>query len=602
MTLQQLSGLDASFIYLETARSPMHIGALSVLEGSLDFDAFREVLRQRMHLVPRLTQRLLEVPLGLDRPYWADDPDFNLDLHLNHIALPAPGGWRQLRRITSRIFSQPLDRSRPLWEMTFVEGLNTIPQVPPRSVAVVSKVHHAAIDGVSGADILGLLFDLSPEGREVAPPPPQGPPEALPSDMELLTRSSVHMATRPLKLPNLLWDAVKSSAAARVVKHIERISPPPPAFSAPRTPINGTISSNRVWNTALLSLDRVKRLKNAVPGTTVNDAMLAICAGALRSYLLRRDALPEEPLVAMVPVSTRPSAQRDATGNQVSMMFIQLATDIADPIERFKKINDNARKGKIYYKATNAQKLMEYGELIPFGLAGQAARAYSRVNLADHHRPIFNVVITNVPGPQVPLYLGGKRLLAHMGTAPIFEGMGLMIPIFSYDGVISISPTSCDNLMPDLDDFARDLRESANTLEAAILAQAPHAEEQPAGGSPDAIARIFAALRDHLAAHPEMELPGGEVYQFDVTGDQAQRWSFDLSSSPPRIHEGASEDAVCTLRMSERHVVDLVQGELDGPAAFMQGKLKVEGDINKAIAFGEVLGAFPGDVARGALA
>ncbi|MEL6180663.1 MAG: wax ester/triacylglycerol synthase domain-containing protein, partial [Myxococcota bacterium] len=197
MTLQQLSGLDASFVYLETAQAPMHIGALSIMEGSLDFEAFRALLQSRIHLVPRLRQRLLEVPLGLDRPYWADDPDFNLDLHLNHIALPSPGGWRQLRRIASRLFSQRLDRSRPLWEITFIEGLNTISQVPPHSVALVSKVHHAAIDGVSGADILGLLFDVTPEAREVKPPPHTGRPEPIPSDVELLARSGVHMATRP---------------------------------------------------------------------------------------------------------------------------------------------------------------------------------------------------------------------------------------------------------------------------------------------------------------------------------------------------------------------------------------------------------------------
>ncbi|MEO1270558.1 MAG: WS/DGAT domain-containing protein [Myxococcota bacterium] len=467
----------------------------------------------------------------------------------------------------------------------------------------MSKVHHAAIDGVSGADILGLLFDVTPEAREVKPPPHTGRPEPIPSDVELLARSGVHMATRPAKIPNLLWETVKSSAAARVVRHIERIKPPPPAFSAPRTPINGPVSSNRVWNTALLSLDRVKQLKNSIQGTTLNDAVLTICAGALRRYLLRRGMLPDEPLVAMVPVSTRANDQHNASGNQVSMMFIQLATDIADPVERFKKIHANAAEGKIYYKATNAKKLMEYGELIPFGLAGQAARVYSRVHLAEYHRPIFNVVITNVPGPQLPLYLAGKRLLAHMGTAPIFEGMGLMIPVFSYNGVLSISPTSSDNLMPDLDDFARDLRESANALEAAVLNVAPKTSSAPAGGHPNAVTKVFHALQSHLAAHPGMELPGqGVVYQFDVTGAQAQQWSFDLQGSPPAIVEGPSPHAACVLKMEDRHMVSMVQGELDGTTAFMQGKLKVEGDINKAINFGKVLDAFPDTVAREALA
>ncbi len=594
--MQQLSGLDASFLYLETQRAPMHIGSLSVLEGSLRFEDFRALLAARIHMVASLRQRLVNVPLGLDRPYWVDDPDFALDRHLSHIALPRPGGWRQLRKITARIFSQPLDHSRPLWEMAFVEGLDTIPQVPPGSTAVISRVHHAAIDGMSGADILGMLFDISPEGREIEPPRTPFAPEPVPGDLEMLQRALKQVVARPLKLPSLLMETVKSAARARAAKKDAPEARPVLPFTAPRTILNKPVSSNRVWNTALLSLDRVKALKRHITGTTVNDVMLAICAGALRRYLLEKDALPDRPLVAMVPVSTRTKQEKNALGNQVSAMFLQIATDVADPILRLKQIHKNARAGKTYQNAVNARKLTELSEFVPFGLAGTAARVYSRSHLADVHRPVANVVITNVPGPQIPLYLAGKRLLAQLGTAPIVDGMGLMIPIFSYNGVISLSPTSSDNIMPDLDKFARYLRLEANTLEAAVLGL-PEVQERLAAQAREAakrpeVRKIFAGMGARLAKDPGLQLPSQDVFQFAVTGDQPQQWVFDLAGDPPRIYEGSSDDAACTLTMADQHFLRMAAGKLDGTAAFMQGKLKVSGDINKAIAFGQVLTAF----------
>ncbi len=587
--LHEMSGLDAAFLYLETPNAPMHVGGLSILEGSLTFDAFRQLLADRLHLVNVLTRKLVHVPMGLDKPLWMDDPDFNLDWHLHHTALPRPGDWRQLRRLCSRIFSQPLDRSRPLWEMVFVEGLDEIPQIPPGSVAVINKIHHACIDGMSGSDIVGMLFDLTREPREIPPPTPR-PKAVIPSDIELLARTAVSFARRPRKLPGLVADAVAAVGKATAMAKASPETPPTLPFQAPSTPINGPISSNRVWNVALLELHRIKRLKTLM-GCTVNDVVLAICGGALRRYLDEKGALPDEPLVAMIPVSTRTQAEKNTMGNQVSAMFLQLATDEADPVARLRRIHDSASVGKTYQGAIGAKRLIQATEFVPFGLASQAARAYSRSQLAGQHRPVFNCVVTNVPGPQVPLYLAGHQLLAQMGSAPILDGMGLMLVVTSYNGVLAITSTSSPAVMPDLDDFNRMIWESANELEAAIdaLGLSEEGPTLPEG----AVAAVFEAAKAKLEGEAGLELPAKGTYRFEVTGGQAQVWTFRLGEARSLRCED-TDDARCSMRMSDHDFLQMASGKLDGPAAFMSGKLKVKGDIRAAVGFGKTLAILAG--------
>jgi WS/DGAT/MGAT family acyltransferase len=465
--MEELSGLDASFLYLETPKTPMHIGGVNVLEGSMNFDDFRQFIQDRLHTVDKLTQKLVTLPLSIDRPYWAEDPDFELDMHIHRMVLPKPGGWKELRQLASSLFSQQLNRDRPLWEFTFVEGLDDITQVPKGSVALISKVHHAGFDGKSGADLMSMLFDVSPTPRPVKPPSPKST-EEIPGSLGLLARGAYNLVTRPTKLPGLLWDTGKSTFKAGYAR-AHGIEMPTMPISAPKTRFNDIVEMDRLWNSTILDLSRVKALRKIVDGATLNDVILAICAGALRRYLLEKGELPDKPLVAMVPISTRSEQEKDTMGNQVSAMYIELATNIEDPIKRLNKIHLNTLISKLYQEAIDARSLMGYAELIPFGLAGVASRFYSRAALAKHHKPFFNVVITNVPGPQIPLYLDGHKLLANMGTAPIFDGMGLIMPICSYNGSISISPTSAANLMPDLDLFNRYIRESANELENAVV-------------------------------------------------------------------------------------------------------------------------------------
>jgi WS/DGAT/MGAT family acyltransferase len=282
-----------------------------------------------------------------------------------------------------------------------------------------------------------------------------------------LAKSAYHFLARPGKLPSLLWDTGKSTLKAGYLTFKPGVTLPTLPLRAPKTPFNDTVEAERVWNSAILDITRVKALRKVVQGATLNDVILAICAGALRRYLLEKNELPDKPLVAMIPVSTRTDEEKNAMGNQVSAMYVELATDLQDPIKRLEKIHHNTVIGKLYQDAIDAKSLIAYAELIPFGLAGVAARYYSRAALAKKHNPFFNVVITNVPGPQIPLYMAGHKLVVNMGTAPIFDGMGLIMPICSYNGTISISPTSAVNLMPDLDNFTRYIRESANELEEA---------------------------------------------------------------------------------------------------------------------------------------
>ncbi|MFA3792950.1 wax ester/triacylglycerol synthase family O-acyltransferase [Aliiglaciecola sp. SL4] len=465
--MEELSGLDATFLFLETEKIPMHIGGVCIIEGSMKFEEFYEFIEKRIHLVSKLTERLVTVPLSLDRPYWVEDPDFDLSQHIKRIKLPAPGSWKELRYAASQHFSTCLDRSRPLWEFIFVEGLDNVSQVPKGSVALITKVHHSGFDGKSGADLMAMMWDVTPVPRPV-PAKVAKPQEKIPGPLNLMARSAYNLVSIPGKIPGLLWNTGKATLKASYLSRIHKIEMPTLPFRAPKTPFNGIVEQERKWNSALLEIDRVKAIRKAVDGATLNDVILTICGGALRQYLLGKGELPDQPLVAMVPVSTRSKDQKNAMGNQVSAMYIQLATDQEDPIKRLEKIHVNTLVGKLYQDAIDAKSLMGYADLIPFGLAGVASRFYTRSALAKWHRPFFNLVITNVPGPNVPLYIGGHKLITNMGTAPIFDGMGLIMPVLSYDGTITISPTSSANLMPDIDVLTKCILDSANELEAAV--------------------------------------------------------------------------------------------------------------------------------------
>lgn len=590
--VKPISGMDSTFLYAETPTSPMHVGSVAVIEGSLEFEKFKETIASRMHLIPKLRKRLLFVPFSIDYPYFADDPYFDLDLHMHRVALPQPGGWKELRAIASQIFSEPLDRSRPLWSFTFVEGLDSIPQVPKGSVAIISKIHHVAIDGMAGASLLSLVFDLSAEVKEIPPAKPFEP-EPLPNEIELMLKSSMSFAKKPLKFPKLLSEAVSATLKTGVITRAQRIDLPTAPFTAPVTSLNGIISARRKWNTAILSLKRIKALKN-IMDTTLNDVLLAVCAGALRRYLLEKEELPIKPLVGMVPISTRSASDGD-TGNQLSSMLVQLATNVEDPIERLEVIHENTIRGKTYQGAIGAKTLGNMAEVVPFGIANQAARLYSRYNIAKLHKPIFNVTITNVPGPQMPLYLNGHKLLSIMGMAPIIDGMGLIITIFSYNGLVTMSPTSDASTMPDIDVFSRYLRESANEMETAILKfekQKKKKTEKAKTVRPESD-HFFAHIKKFIKENPELIRPNSGVYEFIVTGTARAEWKVDLNASPNVIRRGKAKEPDLSITVEDEHLMRIARGELNIQMAFIQGRLKVKGDSSKAMRLGKILSLIP---------
>ena len=591
--IEPITGLDATFLYGESSTSPMHVGSVCLIEGSLKFETFRDTIHSRLHQFPILRKRLMYVPLSLDYPYWVDDPNFNLDLHMTHIALPKPGNWTDLRNVASDVFSEPLDRSRPLWHYTFVEGIDNIKQVPKGSVAIISKIHHVAVDGVAGTNMLGLMFDMSDKAKKLDEPR-EYKASPLPNEIALVARSAISFARNPLKLPKIIASTVTATAKAGMLSRVQHIDLPTAPFTAPKTPLNGIISAQRKWSGIMLSLDRIKALKR-IMGITLNDLILGICSGALRRYLLEKDKLPSKSLVAMIPVSVRQKSEESSGGNKVSNMLVQLATHIEDPIERLEEIYENTIRGKTYQGAMGAKSIANMAEIVPYGVANQAAKIYSRYNMAKMHNPVFNCVITNVPGPQFPLYLQGHKLYAVMGTAPIMDGMGLIITIFSYNGEVIISATSDSNSMPDVDVFTRYLRESANELEAEILKHKDEIvkkKEAKNGKSPESD-KYFEHLGKYLKSGKAKISPNSGLFQFKIAGHLSSKWILDLNSTPPTLKKGEVDDAEVTFTVQDKNLLRIASGELKVQTAVIQGRLAVGGDTAKAMKLGNILAKVP---------
>jgi len=588
--LEPLSGMDATFLYGESPTSPMHVGSVAIIEGAVAFEQFKKVIASRLHNMPILRKRLVNVPFSVDYPYLADDPNFDLDLHMHHVALPQPADWKQLRALASDVFSQPMDLNKPLWSITFVEGLNKLSQVPKNSVAVISKVHHAVVDGVAGTSLLSIMFDMTKKVKKIPEPKPYDP-KPLPNDATLITKSVLNFAKQPLRFPKIISSAVKSTVRAGMLTRVQHLEPPASAFSAPRTPINGIISAQRKWNTTILDLARVKALKK-IMGVTLNDMALAICAGALRRYLDEKEALPSKPLVALVPVSVRAKTDTATQGNEISAMLVQLATDIDDPIERVEKIYGNTTRSKTYQGALGAKAISNLGEVIPFGIANQAAKIYSRYNLARMHNPVFNLVITNVPGPQFPMYVQGNKVHSVMGTAPLIDGMGLMIVIFSYNGKITITVTSDEKSMPDLDVFSNYIRDSANEMEKVV-----HDFEKKGKQKKKKVKKkkkaesdlLFEKVKAFLKKNPKFLRPDSGIYQFNVNGGTTAEWQVNFSKAPGSIRRGKAKNPDATLTIKDEHLAKIGRGEMKLQTAMIQGRLKVDGDYDRALQLGKIL-------------
>ncbi len=470
--MKQLSGLDAAFLYMETPNTYGHVNGLAIYERpDGDFDPFQAAYERFDALLGRLEpmrRRLVEVPFQLDHPYWIDDPDFDLNFHVRHIGLAPPGGADQLAEQVARIVGRRMDRTRPLWEAYVIEGL------ADGRWAMLTKTHHATIDGASGVLLLNMLTDPAPDTP--MPDHVDWVGEQVPSDRDLLERTMRNLAANPVKGMRLSLRMIRNLAEAAGVDSVSAVAaqardalksvalgggidtPEPvhrvriPLSPAPPTPFNRAVTPHRRFAMRSTALGNIKALKDAT-GCTVNDIVMAVCAGALREYLLRHDALPEAPLRAMVPVSIRTGDEEDPWTNRVGGIIADLPTNVADPIERLQRCHEAMQEAKLQMDVLPAEDIAELAQVAPPLAATAAMRLQSRLRLADRVNLPTNVVISNVPGPRHALYFAGAKMTNYIPVSTIADDMGLNITVHSYLDRLDFGLIADRELVPDLWDL-----------------------------------------------------------------------------------------------------------------------------------------------------
>jgi diacylglycerol O-acyltransferase len=458
----RLSGLDAAFLHLESGGAHMHVAAVFVFDGvAPPYEDLLRAIDERLHVVPRYRQKLAHVPFGQGRPEWVDDPHFNARYHVRHSALPAPGGDEQLERIAARLFALPLDRTKPLWEMNLVEGLAPGPDGRKR-FAIISKTHHALVDGVSGVDITSVLFDTSPDpaGRPHADRPWTPRPE--PTGAQLLARALTERVASPAGMALNAVTRAPRETVAQAARGLSGLGAMVRAGlrPAPPSPLNVPIGPHRRYTWLDADLETLKAIKNALGGT-LNDAILSSVTLALGGWLRGRGHETEGlRLKAMVPVSVRAETERGALGNRVAAMWASLPAGVEDPRAVYAAVHEEMRGLKESGQAVGAQTLTQLADFAPPTIASQAARLQAR-------QRYFNLVVTNVPGPQFPLYLLGRRMRAIYPVVPLARNQALGIAIMSYNGRLGFGLLADYDALPDLHDVADALRDAIADLDAA---------------------------------------------------------------------------------------------------------------------------------------
>lgn len=448
--MERLTGIDTAFLALETPNNHMHVLAALVLDpsevdGTFDVDTVRALVADRMGLLPPLRRRLVPVPFGFHNPIWVEDPDFDLEHHVRPAALPAPGGPRELAAFTAEVAGRPLDRSHPLWEMFVVEGLEH------GHVAIVVKLHHATIDGALGVELMAQLFDLEP--KPVGPWDGEVPvePERVPMPPEMMLGAMTSFARRPLVFLRATRNALRS-----VWRVVERARNEPirsgVPLTAPETAFNGKLTPHRRVAFASVPLEDVKAVKNAF-GVTVNDVVVAVVGSALRQYLASHGGIPDRPLVAAIPTSVRTEDERGHMGNRVSAMFASLPMDTDDPIARLDSASATMGSAKAVHEDIGAQALTQWAAVPTPAFFSRVMRLYEDY-LQGRHPPIINLVLSNFPGPDFPLYCAGARIVGLFPMGPVMAGSGLNVTLTSYLDSVEIGLMACRELVPDLWEIA----------------------------------------------------------------------------------------------------------------------------------------------------
>jgi WS/DGAT/MGAT family acyltransferase len=472
--VDRLSGLDASFLYFETSAHLMHVCGLLVLDtdtmpDGYNFVSIRDKLRQRLESNPAFRRKVHNPLFNIDHPVWIDDDEFDIEHHVRRAAIPSPGGDQALAGVCADIAAQPLDRSRPLWEMWIIEGL------VGGGIAVLTKMHHATVDGVSGASLVSELCSIDPAAGPMGGAGAHPAVEPRPRDRDIVLEGVLGIAKRPVKLAQVLPHTV--ATLPRWVRRARRGAAMPAPFTAPRTSFNATISGHRSIAFTRLDLGEIKEIKNAF-GTTVNDVVLALCSGALRKYLADRNEMPDSSLVAMVPVSVHGKTRAGGT-NKVSGMFATLHSDIEDPEQRLLAIAEANLISKDHHQTLSASLLQDWAQFAAPNTFGMAIRAYSKLRLAERHPVVHNLVISNVPGPPMPIYFMGARVTGFFPFGPIFDGAGLNVTVLSNDGHVDVGLIACRELAPDLWQLADDLPYTVTELLTAARARAARGAPTP---------------------------------------------------------------------------------------------------------------------------
>lgn len=491
--MKQLTGLDATFLYMETDRQFGHVSSLSIYDRPDDdpdydpFAAWRGQVERRLPLLEPLRRKLRDVPFRLDHPFWIDDDEFDLDFHVRHTAVPPPGSDEQLGELVARIVGRPLDRTRPLWESYVIEGL------PDGRFGILTKVHHATVDGASGVELLTMMLDADREGDDIPEAEDEWQPEPRPSDLAVLSQAMASLVRKPARgivlaagtmreIGQATRNPVLVAAANQVrgsmrgplgrVLNIGRerspeggVAGPLPRGGAPRTPFNGPITAHRRFAFRSTGLDTVKGIKSAV-GATVNDVVMAVCAGGLRAWLETHGGVPDRPLVAMIPVSIRTGEEEHRWTNRVSAIFAELPTNEPDPLLRIQKVHESMVGAKALFDAVPAERLTNFAEFPPPAVFASAMRTATRLT-ANGSQPV-NLVISNVPGPREPLYAARAELQHYYPVSTIVDGQGLNVTVQSYRNTLDFGLIACRERVPDLWDMVDAMVDELHGLAKAL--------------------------------------------------------------------------------------------------------------------------------------
>ena len=467
-----MSGQDNSFLEIEKLGLPQHIASVAIYDqssapgGSVRFKQILGHLESRLHLSPLFRTKLLQAPLDLDRPYLVDDEDIDLEYHVRHIALPQPGDWRQLCILIARINARALDLSRPLWELYVIEGLDKIPQVPPGSFAILHKIHHCVMDGASAVEMQAAIHDFNPEPRYIEPET-QRIVKTPPTPIELGMRAYVNALRKPRRIFKLARRIVGQQATSRKLPESERGSA---AERKVTTRFNGEISQHRVLASVTLDFAEVRAMKNAVPGATINDAMLAIVSGALRKYLESLGELPKDSLTCGCPIDVRDPSERGSGGNVIGFMGVLLRTDVADPMDRLRAVHEAATAAKADAQASDVRIPREFMDAVPSGIMTAAMRV--QASLGVNATP-YNTMLTNVPGTGTDLYFAGAQSVEGFGIGPLVPGVALFHTatsvVVNKKGRMLLSFWACRNAMPNPDVYRQCILESYGELREAAL-------------------------------------------------------------------------------------------------------------------------------------